>query len=190
MMSDPNKSIKDQPSGSPQSGEPEFLAVGKLRRPHGVRGDILLTVWTDFPERLLPEITLYAGEQRKPLVVRTVRCHRQDMLISFDTFDDRDAVGTFRNQVLYVRVADLPPLEEDEYYLHQLTGLKVVREDSGELLGNIADVLETGANDVYIVRSQKGADILIPAVDPVISEIDFEKGEVRIRVIPGLLPEA
>jgi 16S rRNA processing protein RimM len=188
-MPDNERTIKDQPSGSPQIGEPEFLAVGKLRRPHGVRGEMLMSVWTDFPERLKPGINLYVGDQHKLLVVQDIRWHRQDILIMFDSYEDRETIGSFRNQVLYVRVEDLPPLEEDEFYLHELIGLKVIREDNGDCLGSIADILETGANDVYVVHTQKGTDVLIPAVDPVISEIDLENGEVRIRVIPGLLPD-
>jgi 16S rRNA processing protein RimM len=150
---------------------------------------MLMSVWTDFPERFVPGAKFYAGDQRQHLVVRKARWHRQDMLIAFETYTDREIAGSLRNQVLYVRVDDLPPLEEDEFYLHQLIGLKVLRKDNGDLLGNITDVLETGANDVYVVRSSEGVDILIPAVDSVISTIDFESGEVHIHVLPGLLPD-
>jgi 16S rRNA processing protein RimM len=94
-----------QPAGSPSSGEPVFLAVGRLRRPHGVKGEILMDVLTDFPERLRRGTRLYIGEQHLPLTIRSARVANQALLVSFHNYDTPEAVGEFRNQVAYVSAA-------------------------------------------------------------------------------------
>ncbi|MBU0510957.1 MAG: ribosome maturation factor RimM [Chloroflexi bacterium] len=183
-------STQDQnSSGSCSSGEPDFLVVGKLRRPHGVRGEILMSVWTDFPERLKPGVDVYVGDDHRPLSIRSVRWHRQDMLIAFDGCTDRDQAGEFRNQLVMVRDDDRPSLLEGEFYLHQLIGMRVIADENNAFLGNLVEIIETGANDVYIVHPEDGPDILLPDIDPVILDIDIEGGEIRVHLIPGLIPE-
>jgi 16S rRNA processing protein RimM len=176
-------------SGSPMPGEPEYLAVGKLRRPHGVRGEMLMSVWTDFPERLQPGTLIYVGKDHKPVQIKSMREHKQDALIAFDEFNDREEIGQFRNQVVYVRTADIPALPDDGIYLHQLLGLQVVRDEDGTLLGMVAEIIETGANDVFLVRREGKRDILIPDIDPVVLKVDLENGEIRVNLIPGLISE-
>lgn len=175
-------------SGSPSIGEPEFLAVGKLRKPHGVRGEIKMTVWTEFPERLTPGVSLFIGDDFLPVTIRTVRWHNEDLLIAFEGIMDRNQAGEFRNQVINRSAEDVPELSEGEFYLHDLLGLQVIREDSGDTLGEVIDFIETGANDVYVVQAEDGSETLIPAIDDVIKEIDLEKGIILITPLPGLLP--
>ena len=79
-------------------------------------------------------------------------------------------------------------LPEGEFYLHQLLGLRVVRDEDNLPLGQVAEILETGANDVFLVRRETGADLLLPDIDPVILKIDLEQGEIRVHLLPGLLP--
>jgi 16S rRNA processing protein RimM len=180
---------KSDSSGSPGKGEPEFLVVGKLRRPHGVYGEILMEILTDFPERFQAETEVYAGNEYQPLRIRSIRKHRRALLVAFDGYDDRDSVGQLRNQFVHVRTDDRPPLPEGEYYFHELTGLQVVTDD-GENLGVLTSILETGANDVYIVKpSDEGKDILLPAIDPVILKIDLEQGQILVHILPGLIPK-
>jgi len=174
-------------SGSRSSGEPEFLVVGKLRRPHGVRGEILMSVWTDSPEYLKPGVDVYGGDEHRPLRIRNVRWHRQDMLIAFEGCTDRDQAGEFRNQLVMVRADDRPPLPEGEFYIHQLIGMRVIEDETNSLLGNLVEIIETGANDVYLVRPEEGPDILLPDIDPVILDIDIKGGEIRVHLIPGLI---
>jgi 16S rRNA processing protein RimM len=180
-------SMHAESSGSPDSGEPEFLAVGQLRRPHGVRGEILMSVWTDFPERLKPGVEVYIGDDHKPIHIRSIRWHHENILIAFDEYPVREDVGLIRNQVLSVHVDDLPPLEDGELYLHQLIGMIVVEDTTDKTIGRIIEILETGANDVYIVRDERGAEILLPAIDPVILDIDIENNQMRVHILPGLL---
>jgi 16S rRNA processing protein RimM len=175
-----------QPTGSPPDGEPAFLVVGKLRRSHGVRGEILMQVITDFPERLKAGMTVYLGEQHQPERIRSRRNHGQGLLLAFDGYTSPEAVGELRNALVYVPTADRPPLLDGEYYHHQLLGLRVIGEDGGEL-GRISEILSTAAHDIYIVRGESGSEILLPAIDDVILEIDLEKGELRAHLLPGLI---
>ncbi len=180
---------EDINSGSPSTGEPEFLAVGKIRRPHGVHGEMRITVWTDFPERLQPGKQVFVGKKYLPVHIKSLRGHAQEFLIAFDEFTNRDEIGQYRNQVLFVRTADLPTLPDDEIYLHQLLGLQVVLDEDHRLLGMVAEILETGANHVFLVRREGRGDILIPDIDPVIVKIDLQKGEIRVNLLPGLIAD-
>jgi 16S rRNA processing protein RimM len=175
-------------AGSPQKGEPVFLAVGKLRRPHGLHGEIIMDVLTDFPERLQTGMSLFVGPDRQLLQLRSLRWHTAALLVAFKDYHTPEQAGELRNQLVYVTAADRPPLPEGEYYHHQLIGLKVVSEQ-GEVLGKVNEILATGAVDVYVVRAESGAEILIPAADEFIQAIDLERGEMQVRLAPGLLPD-
>jgi 16S rRNA processing protein RimM len=170
----------DQETGSPQSGGPVFLAVGRLHRPHGVRGEIELEIITDSPERLTPGKVLYVGEKHQRHRISMVRPKGQGLLVGFEDLTDRDQVALLRNLMLYVRADELPPLPPGEYYHYQLIGLRVVTE-TGEVLGRLTEIIETGANDVYVVTNTAGQEVLLPAIEAVILEISLECGEIRVR---------
>jgi 16S rRNA processing protein RimM len=167
-------------TGSPMPGEPVFVIVGKLRRPHGVHGEILMDVQTDFPQRLRRKKTVYVGEKHLPLVIESVRTQDRALLLSFEGYEGCDAVGQLRNHFVYVKTSELPNLPEGEYYFHELVGLRVVNEQGVEL-GVLAEILETGANDVYVVRSAEGAETLLPVIDEVVRHVDLERGEICVR---------
>jgi 16S rRNA processing protein RimM len=171
-----------------QTGEAAYLVVGKLRRPHGVHGEMLMEVLTDFPERIGVGITLYAGPEHTPLKVTKVRWQNTAMLLTFQGYHTPEAVGTLRNQLVCVLSSDRPSLPEGEYYHHQILGLQVFTPQ-GELIGVITDILETGANDVLVVRPPAGAEILLPVTDEVILAVELEKGRVTAQILPGLLAD-
>ena len=178
---------RGQPAGSSTTGEPEFLVVGKLHRPHGVRGEIVMEVVTDFPERLHTGMVVYVGEDHQPQHVASLRPHDLVLLISFSGYDTPEDIGRLRNQTVYVRTEDRPALAEGEYYHHQILGLKVI-EENGNALGILTDILETGANDVYIVQPAGGGrEILLPAISEVVREIDLEQGTMTVHLLPGLI---
>ena len=174
-------------AGSPKDREPVFLVVGKLRRPHGVYGEIIMDVLTDFPERLEPNTVVFAGPQHDPLTIRSNRWHGKSLLLAFEEYDSPETVGERRNQLVYVPAADRPALPEGEYYHHQIIGLRVVDEE-GQFLGTLVKILDTAANDVYVVRPDHGPEILLPAIEEVILDVNLERGEVRIHLLPGLIP--
>lgn len=183
-----DRSLHGQDAGSPSTGEPVFLVIGKLHRPHGVKGEIVMEIITDFPERLRPGVVVYLGEQRQPLTITRKRPHQQALLLSFQGYDTPESVGELRNELLYVRTEDRPPLAEGEYYHHQMLGLRVI-SDEGEFLGILTQILDNPANDIYVVQPESGDEILLPAIEDVILNVDLSKRELHVHLLPGLRPD-
>ncbi len=175
-------------AGSPLPGEPAFLAVGKLRHAHGVHGEMLMEVLTDFPERLKPDVILYLGPEVGQLKLLKCRPHREGLLMTFQGYSTPEEVGQFRNQILYVRADDRPPLADGEFYQHQLISLNVIT-DTAVAIGIVTEILETGASDVLVVRPESGPDVLIPMAKPFIRNIDLTNRVITVHVIPGMLAE-
>jgi 16S rRNA processing protein RimM len=165
---------------------PAFLLVGKLHRPHGVSGEIIMSVLTDFPERLKPNLQVYMGVEYQPVTIKSLRHHNRGLLISLEGYDSREAVDGLRNNEIFVPTEDRPPLPDGELYLHQIIGLKAVTEE-GQVLGIISDWIETGANGVFIVQDEEEKEILLPDIDEVIVNIDLEAGEVLVHLLEGLV---
>jgi 16S rRNA processing protein RimM len=171
---------QNSPTGSPLQGEPVFIAVGYLRRPHGIHGEMIMDVLTDFPERLGPNKLVYLGERHEPIRLASLRWHGQALLVSFREVDTPEAVGRYRNTTVFVRADELPTLPKDEYYHHQLLEMRVV-DELGQLLGILEEILVTGANDVYVVRTPEGGELLIPAIESVVLEVSIDRGEMIAR---------
>ncbi|MEW6717115.1 MAG: ribosome maturation factor RimM [Chloroflexota bacterium] len=178
---------KRKPSGSPTGG-PVFLAVGKVLRPHGVRGELQVRVLTDFPERLTPGTVVYLGEDYRPLGIKTVRWHTKLLILRFEGFSNPEMARELVNEFLYVRSDDRPSLPEGEYYHHELLGIEVITDDN-KTLGILDEIMVTGANDVYVVKRDNGSEVLLPAIDSVILDVDIENGIMRVHILPGILPE-
>ena len=172
--------------GSPTSGEPVYLAVGMLRRPHGIHGDLLMEVHTDFPERLRPGMKVYIGKDYAPMTIARIRPHAQGLLVGLRGVETPEAAGRYRNLLVSVPAKDRPSLPQGEYYHHQLIGLRV-ESDDGESLGLLTEVLVTGANDVYVVTDEAGRELLLPAIEPVVLSVDLEGGVLKVHLIPGLV---
>jgi len=171
-------------SGSPD-GEPVYLMVGFLRRPHGVNGEIILDLHTDFPERLKSGRKLFLGEEHKPMTLVSARPHAKGMLIKFKDVETPEDVGQFRNQWVYVKASEVPPLPEGQLYQHELFGFSVL-DESDNLLGELVEILETGANDVYVVKDADGREILLPVIPSVILEVDPARRLIRVHLLEGL----
>jgi 16S rRNA processing protein RimM len=173
-------------AGAPEVVPPAFLLVGILHRPHGVRGEMIMSVLTDFPERLKPGTQLYLGVEHELVTIKSLRHHNRGQLIALEGYDSREAVGHLRNYELFVSAADRPPLPDGEYYLHQIIGLQVVT-DQGQELGWVAEWIETGANGVYLVRDGEGNEVLLPDIDDVVLKIDLDNQQMIVHLLEGLL---
>ncbi|MEJ2148562.1 MAG: ribosome maturation factor RimM [Chloroflexota bacterium] len=161
--------------------------MGRIVRPHGVRGEVSMKALTAYPEHLSTQRQLYVGAGRQPFAVRRIR-HRDEtmLLVQFEGVDDRNAAESLREEMVYVHIDNAVPLEEDEYYLYQIEGIRVVTSD-GEALGQVTDIIETGANDVYVITAPDGAEHLIPAIEDVIQSVDVAEGLMVVRLLDGLL---
>ena len=171
-------------SGSP-TGEPVYLTVGFLRRPHGVQGEIIMDLHTDFPDRMRRGRKLLVGENHQPMTLTSVRPHQNGLLVKFKGIETPEAAGAFRNHWVYIQTTDAPPLPEGQVYQHELFGFQVLDED-GNLLGELTEILETGANDVYVVRDESGREILLPAIPSVILDLDPGRRLMRVHLLEGL----
>ena len=175
--------MTDQPDPAPETGA-ERVAVGRINAPWGVRGHVKVTALTSNPERLaIGSRVFVAGE---PRTIRDVKRPRGFPCILFEGITGTDAANRLRGALIEIDEADLPPLPEDVYYVHDLVGLRVVTS-TGDEIGTLEDVLETGSNDVYVVRRPGQKDVLVPAIDGVLLEVDLEGGVVTIEAVPGLL---
>lgn len=189
MISDENRNASGTAAGSPTPGEPAFIAIGRLRRPHGIVGEMIMEVWTDFPERLRSGKRVYVGEGHLPMRIHRLRPYDEYenlMLVTFQECSSREQADELKNLIVYVRVDEVPPLPEGEYYHHQILGLKVIT-DEGRLLGIVSEILETGAHDVCVVRMADGSEVLLPMVDEVVLEIDLVGGLMRVHLLEGLI---
>ncbi|MFN8529417.1 MAG: ribosome maturation factor RimM [Anaerolineae bacterium] len=180
------------PADSSSPTQPKYLILGEVLRPHGVRGEIRVRLLTDYPERIRALKTVYLAEspdaaQVTSYEVEGIRFHQAYGLLKLKKIDDRNAADLLRQLLVLVDLKHAVPLEEGEFYLYQLIGLRVETE-SGETLGTIKEVLETGANDVYIVDSPQYGEILIPALEWVVIKTDIPNGIMIIRPPEGLLP--
>jgi 16S rRNA processing protein RimM len=170
--------------GSPD-GEPVYLVVGFLRRAHGVRGEMIMDLHTDFPERLRRGRKLFIGDEHKPMTLSGARPHAKGMLVKFKGIETPEDAGLFRNQWVYVKATDVPALPEGRIYQHELFGFKVV-DESDSLLGELVEIIETGANNVYVVKDENGKEILLPAIPSVILELDADRRFMRVHLLEGL----
>ncbi len=162
---------------------PEFLIVGYILAPWGIKGEVKVEVATDFPERFAPRKVVYLNT--RPLEIESCRPHKQHLVVKLATIDSVEDAEKLRGQDLTIPSSELYPLPEGQYYTFQLIGLKVLTTD-GEHLGQIADITTPASNDVYIVKGKRG-EILIPAIEDVVKSIDLEEGKIIIEAIEGLL---
>ncbi len=167
-------------TGSPQRGEPEYVLIGKLQRAHGVTGEIVLGITTDFPERITRGKVIYLGADHSPRKISGARPFNTNVLITLDGIRNREEAAQLTNLEVFVRIDELPPLSEGQYYHHQLVGLKAVLEDGTEI-GTVAEIMETGANDVYVIADPAGKEILLPAIDSVIIKVDIPAKQMVVK---------
>lgn len=174
-------------TGSPKGG-PLYLSAGFLRRPHGVRGEIVMDLHTDFPDRMKRGRSIYIGEDHRRMIFESVRVHGDGMLVKLKGVNTPEEAGRYRNQWVYIKTKDAPELPDGQYYKHELYGVKVI-DDQGNALGELAEIIETGANDVYVVRDDSGREILLPAIPSVILDLEPDRGLMRVHILDGLIGE-
>ena len=166
----------------------EMLRVGVITTTHGVRGEVKVYPTTDDAERFLEleEIWLDTGKERLPLKIQNVKFFKNMVILKFEGYDDINAVQAWRQKDLLVTREQAVELQEDEYFIGDLIGLHV-EDEEGNALGVLREVLETGANDVYLVSRPGEKDLMLPTNKDCTREVDLESGIMRVRVLAGLL---
>jgi 16S rRNA processing protein RimM len=176
-----SKATKKVESGSPKTGEPLLIAIGRIRRPHGVKGEVIFEPYPEYAVSLKKGNVILIGKKSEAYTIRSIRSMDQNLLLSFDGLDDCDVVAHLRGQLVYVNRSELRARENGGNYPHQVLGMTVV-DEAGKTIGTLHEVLLTGANDVYVVLNSEEEEILVPAIDSVILRVDAEKKMITVRL--------
>lgn len=168
----------------------DLLQVGVITTCHGVRGEVKVFPTTDDAMRFkkLKKVLLDDGRQQKELEITSVKFAKNLVILKFKGLDNRNDVEAYRNAKLLVTRDQAVKLKENEYFIADLIGLSVI-SDEGEELGELSDVLSTGANDVYVVEKENTKDLLIPAIRECIKNVDLEQRVMTVHLLPGLREE-
>ncbi len=164
-----------------------YLRIGVITSSHGIRGEVKVFPTTDDPRRFsnLHEVRLAADDGAKTLVIRSVRYTKDRVLLSLEGIDTPEEANLLRQKELYIPRGEGVPLAENENYYADLIGISVLTDD-GRTLGTLTEILETGANDVYVVRKPGGSEILLPAIRDCVLSVDPEAGQMLVHLMKGL----
>lgn len=164
-----------------------MLRVGVYANTHGIRGEIKVFPTTDDMQRFKKLKTVYldTGIEKKKLDIQSVKFFKNMVILKFKGIDNINDIEKYKGKDLLITREQAVPLEEDEYFICDIIGGKVVTEDGTEY-GTIEEVLQTGANDVYVVKNLQGKEVLLPVIPDCILEIDVEQKQVVARILSGL----
>lgn len=169
----------------------DFVLIGKIAGVHGIRGNVKVFSYADSPdvfETDRPFLVIDARGASQTRTINWVKPHGRGLIMAFHDIQDRDGAEKLLQAEIYIKRSDLPDLEEDTYYWFELIGLSVV-DSNGAFLGRVESVMETGSNDVYVVKDEeRGAayEVLVPALGSVIRSVDLERGVMTVELPEGL----
>ena len=166
----------------------QLLQVGVITQPHGVRGEVKVFPTTDDPVRFkkLKKVILDTGKEKLDLEVEHVKFFKQFVIVKFKEFDNINDIERYNRCPLLVTRENAVPLEEEEYFVADMIGMKVITEDGTEF-GTLSDVMETGANDVYVIDSKEHGEVLMPAIKECVLNVDMESGIITVHLMSGLI---
>ena len=165
----------------------QLLQVGVISSTHGVRGEVKVFPTTDDPQRFksLKNVILDTGKEQIPLEIQGVKFFKQFVILKFKGIDIINDIERYKRRSLFVTREDAVELEEDEYYIADLIGMDVITDEGEE--GKLVDVIETGANEVYVVEFEKYGEVLIPAIHDCILDVDIETMSMKVHLLEGLV---
>lgn len=166
----------------------DFLKVGVITTTHGVRGEVKVYPTTDEPERFLEldHVLLDTEKEFRDLEIKNVRFFKNLVILKFKGIDNINDIEKYKGHDLWIPREEGQELDEDEYYIADLLGLRVILDDGTEF-GTLKNVMETGANDVYIIDTNAHGEVLVPAIRECIQDIDLEKNTMTIHLMKGLI---
>ena len=166
----------------------QYLRVGVIASTQGLKGEVKVFPTTDEPERFrkLKKVFLDTGKEYMPLKIKSVKFFKNQVILKFDEFQDINEVEKYRGKDLLIDREQALPLAENENFIVDLINMDVYDEEE-QRLGTLTDVLQTGANDVYVVETEEGKEILLPAIPSCILEVDVEAAKMIVRIPEGLL---
>lgn len=165
----------------------QFFQVGVISSTHGIRGEVKVFPTTDDASRFkkLKKVLLDTGRERMEMEIQSVRFFKQFVIVKFKGIDNINDVEKYKGKSLFVPRENAVRLEKDEYYIADLIGMDVFTEEGH--FGTLRDVMETGANEVYIVDSDEHGEVLIPAIRQCILEVNAEENRMKVHLLEGLI---
>ena len=166
----------------------QLLQVGVISSTHGVRGEVKVFPTTDDVKRFkkLKKVILDTGKEQLPLEIEGVKFFKQFVILKFRGIDNINDIEKYKGKRRLVDREHAVKLKKDEYFIADMIGMDVFTED-GELFGALKDVMETGANDVYIIEMSDGKEVLVPAIKQCILDVDIENRKMVIHLLEGLV---
>ena len=166
----------------------DLLKVGAITTTHGVRGEVKVYPTTDEPERFLEldYVLLDTGKELKRYDISNVKFFKNLVILKFDGVDNINDIEKYKGRELWIPREEGRELGEDEYYIADLLGMKVLLEDGTEF-GTLKDVMETGANDVYVIDSREHGEVLLPAIKECILDVDLDENTMTVHLMKGLI---
>ena len=166
----------------------EILQVGVISSTHGVRGEVKVFPTTDDVKRFkrLKEVILDTGKEQMILEIEGVKFFKQFAILKFKGIDNINDIEKYKGKSLFVARENAVKLKKDEYFIADLIGLQVFDEENKEI-GELKDVIETGANDVYVITMNDGKELLLPAIKQCVLAVDVESGTMKVHILEGLL---
>lgn len=161
----------------------EYLEAGKIVTTHGIRGEVKIMPYTDTPELLCEFDRLFMGKDKAEIYIDRARVAKNMVIAKIEGIDTVEAAEKYRNKVLFMHRDDLE-LDEDTYFIQDLIDMEVRDADSGFVYGKITDVLQNGANDVYVIKGDR--EYLVPAIPDVVISTDIDSNIMLIRPLEGL----
>ncbi len=162
-----------------------YLEIGKIVAIHGLKGEVRVDPWCDYPEFLCEFDELFFSKGTEKIIIENARPHKNIVIMKIEGIDTPEAAEKLRGKILYISRNDVE-LPEGTYFVQDLIGLEVEDADNGTVYGRITDVRNTGANDIYTIKSEE-KEFMFPAVPEFIEKTDIEGGKLYIHMIDGLL---
>lgn len=165
-----------------------LLRVGVISSTHGIKGEVKVFPTTDDVNRFkkLKEVILDTGKEQLTLHIESVKFFKQFVILKFKEYNNINDIEIYKGKDLLVTRENAVPLKEGEYFITDMIGLNVIT-DEGEDFGTLTDVLQTGANDVYVVKMKNGKEALLPAIDQCVLDVNLETSTIKVHIMEGLI---
>ncbi|KUK11430.1 MAG: Ribosome maturation factor RimM [Clostridia bacterium 41_269] len=176
---------------NPKKVIPEKIAVAKVINTHGIKGEVKAVPLSDFKDRYqqLKEVFIKEKNEYSPLNLEKVRWHKGNLLLKFKEISSINEAELLKGNYIFINRSDAVELPKDTYYIFEIVGLEVYDAENNVKLGIVTEVLQTGANDVYIIKDSSGRELLVPALKKVVVKVDLEKNRMLVKLPEGLLDQ-
>lgn len=168
----------------------DFLEVGKIINTHGLRGEVKIVTWTDYPEVFeeIGSVFVKTKAEEKKMTIKNVKYQKNNIIVKFAELDSIEDAEKYKNAVLFADRDSLGELPEGVYYIADLVDCAVF-EENGDKIGVLVDVFSTGSNDVYDIKREDKKNLLVPIIDGVLKSVDIENKKITIKIPEGLEDE-